>query len=88
MQPSELQDEIIDTAHSQGQLDPMPFARLLLHDIDDVRAAIHSLVDRGWLVAAEDDTYRLTEPGERYHRARASKHRAAVVSRTLSWQRR
>jgi len=85
VQPTQLQDEIIDTAHSAGELDPVTFARLLLHNLDDVHAAIRDLVDRGWLAAAEGDTYRLTEQVEDHHRARVSRHRAAVISRSRSW---
>jgi Mn-dependent DtxR family transcriptional regulator len=84
---TQLQDEVIDAAHSQGQIDPATFARLLLHDLGDVHVAISDLVDRD-LVAVEDDTYRLTDQGEVVHRAREEAHRAAVVARTSSWQRR
>jgi Mn-dependent DtxR family transcriptional regulator len=87
VQFTQLQDEVIDTAHSQGQIDPATFARLLLHDLDDVHAAISDLVDRGLVAAAEGDTYRLTDQGEVVHRAQEEAHRAAVVSRTRSWQR-
>ena len=87
MQFTQLQDEVIDTAHSQGQIDPATFARLLLHDLDDVHAAISDLVNRGLVAAAEGNAYRLTDQGEAVHRVQEEAHRAAVVSRTRSWQR-
>lgn len=87
MQFTQIQNEIIDTANSQGQIDPATFARLLLHDLDDVHAAINDLINRGLLAAAEDDTYRLTDQGEAAHRAQEEADRAAVVARTSSWQR-
>jgi Mn-dependent DtxR family transcriptional regulator len=74
VQFTQLQDEVIDTAHSQGKVDPATFARLLLHDLDDVHAAISDLVNRELLAAAEGDTYRLTEQGEAVHRAREEAH--------------
>jgi Mn-dependent DtxR family transcriptional regulator len=83
---TQIQDEIIDTAHSQGQVDPATFARLLLHNLDDVHAAINELVNRGLLAAAEGDTFCLTDQGEAAHRAREDAHRADVISRTRSWQ--
>lgn len=87
LQLTQLQHEIIGTAHSAGQVDSGAFARLLLHDLDDVHAAISDLVARGLVAAAEGGTYRLTGQGEAVHRAREEAHRAAVVSRTSSWQR-
>ena len=87
MQFTQIQNEIIDTAHSQGQVDPATFARLLLHDLNEVHVAINDLVNRGLLTAGEGDTYRLTDQGEAVHRAQEEAHRAAVVARTSSWQR-
>jgi hypothetical protein len=88
VQLPQIQDEVIDTAHSQGRVNPDSFARLLLHDLDDVHAAITDLVNQGLVAPAEGDTYRLTDQGEAIHREREQAHRAAVVSRTQSWQRR
>jgi Mn-dependent DtxR family transcriptional regulator len=88
VQLTQIQDEVISTAHSEGRVDPTTFARLLRHDLEDVHAAISDLVDRGLAAAAEGDTYCLTDQGETVHRAREETHRAAVVSRTASWQRR
>jgi Mn-dependent DtxR family transcriptional regulator len=86
VQLTQLQVEVIDTAHSQGQVDPATFARLLHHDPADVDAAITDLVDRELLTPAEGDTFRLTDQGEAVHRAREDAHRADVVNRTGSWQ--
>jgi Mn-dependent DtxR family transcriptional regulator len=86
VQLTQIQDEIIDTAHSQGQVDPATFARLLLHDLDDVHAAINELVNRGLVAAADGDTFRLTDQGEAVHRAQEDAHRAVVISRTGTWQ--
>jgi len=83
-----LQDEVIDAAHSEGQVDPTTFARLLLHDLDDVHAAIRDLVNRELLTPAEGDTFRLTDQGEAVHRAGEEAHRQDVVDRTRSWQQR
>lgn len=88
MQFTQIQNELIDTAHSQGQIDPATFARLLLHDLDDVHAAIDDLVNRELLATAEGDTYGLTDQGEAVYRAQEEAERAAVVNRTRSWQRR
>ncbi len=85
VQLTQLQDEVVDTAHSQSQFDPSVFARLLLHDIDDVHAAIRDLIDRGLLERAEGDTYRLTDQGEAVHRAQEQAHRATVVRLSSSW---
>jgi Mn-dependent DtxR family transcriptional regulator len=87
VQLTQIQDEVIDMAHSEGQVDPNTFAHLLLRDRDSVHAAIRDLVDQGLLESAEGDSYRLTDQGEAVHRAREQAHRAAVVSRTRSWQR-
>lgn len=86
MQLTQIQDEVIDKAHCEGQVDPASFARLLLHDLDDVHAAIKDLINRGLVAAAEGDTYRLTDQGEAAHRALEDAHRAAVISRTPTWQ--
>jgi Mn-dependent DtxR family transcriptional regulator len=88
MQTTQIQNEIIDTAHAEGRVDPNTFARLLLHDLDDVHAAIRDLSEQGLLESAEGDTFRLTSEGQALHRAQEEAHRAAVVSRTSSWQRR
>jgi Mn-dependent DtxR family transcriptional regulator len=87
VQHIQLEREIVGTAHSEGQIAPAAFARRLLHDLDDVHAAISDLVDRGLVVPAEGDTFRLTASGEAFHRAREKAHRAAVVGRTQTWQR-
>lgn len=86
MQFTQLQDEVIDAAHSQA-VDPSVFARLLLHDLEDVHDAIDDLVGKGLLEGAEQDTYRLTDQGQALYRAQEKAHRTAVVSRTRSWQR-
>jgi predicted transcriptional regulator len=86
VQLTEIQDEIIDTAHSQGQVDPATFARLMNHELDDVQAEIDDLVSRGLVASAEDDTFRLTDQGETVHRAQEDAHRAAVIRRTGTWQ--
>jgi Mn-dependent DtxR family transcriptional regulator len=86
VQLTQIQDEVIDKAHCEGQVDPANFARLLLHDLDDVHAAISDLVNRGLLTGAEGDTYRLTDQGEAVHRAQEDAHRAAVIARTGTWQ--
>jgi len=83
---TQTQDELIDAAHSEGQVDPATFARLLLHDLDDVHAAISDLIDQGLMAAAEGDTYCLTDQGEAVHQRQEEAHRDAVVSRTHSWQ--
>jgi hypothetical protein len=43
MQITQIQEEIIGTAHAEGRVDPSTFSRLLLHDFDDVHAAIRDL---------------------------------------------
>lgn len=83
---AQIQHEVIDAAHSEGEVAPTTFARLLLHDLDDVHAAIRDLVNRGLLAAAEGGTYRLTDQGEAVHRAQEDAHRAAVIGRTQTWQ--
>ena len=83
---TQLQDEVIDAAHSQA-VDPSVFARLLLHDLEDVHDAINDLVGKGLLEGTKQDTYCLTDQGEALHRAREKADRAAVVRRTRSWQR-
>lgn len=85
MQLTQIQHQIIDSAHSQGQVDPATFARLLLHDRDDVQAAINDLANRGLVAAAEADTFRLTDQGEAVYRAREDAHRAAVSRRIRTW---
>ncbi|MEX2106284.1 MAG: hypothetical protein WD810_05240 [Solirubrobacterales bacterium] len=88
MQITQVQDEIINTAHTEGRIDPATFSRLLLHDLNDVHAAIRDLSERGLLESAEGDAFRLTDEGQALHRAQEDARRAAVVSRTSSWQRR
>lgn len=87
MQLTQIEGELIDAAHSQGQVEPATFARLLLHDLGDVETAISGLINRG-VLAAEDTTYRLTDQGEAVHQTQEKAHRAVVGSRTRSWQRR
>jgi hypothetical protein len=86
VQLSQIQDEVIDKAHCEGKVDPASFADTMVHDLDDVQAAINDLVNRGLVAAAEGDTYRLTEQGEARHRAQEKAHRAAVIARTEFWQ--
>lgn len=88
MQFIQIQNEIIDTAHSQGQVDPATFARLMLYEPDDVQAAISELINRGLVAAAEGGNFHLTDQGEAVHQAQEESHRADVISRTGTWQRR
>ena len=88
MQITRIQDEIIGTAHAERRVDPSTFSRLLLHDFDDVHAAIRDLSERGLLESADGDTFCLTDEGQALHQAQEDARRAAVVSRTSSWQRR
>jgi Mn-dependent DtxR family transcriptional regulator len=88
VQSTQIQNEIIDTAHSQGQVDPATFARLMLYEPDDVQAAISDLVSRGLVAAAEGGNFHLTDQGEAVHRAQEDAHRADVISHTGTWQRR
>ena len=88
MQLTQIQNEIIDTAHSQGEVDPATFARLMLHEPDDVQAAISELVNRGMVAAAEGGNFHLTDQGKAVHQAQEETRRADVVSRTGTWQRR
>jgi Mn-dependent DtxR family transcriptional regulator len=85
LQLTPLQNEILATAHAEGRVQPSIFASRLLHNLNDVHAAISDLVDEG-LAVAEGDTYRLTERGDAAHRARMKQHRADVLSRTGTWQ--
>jgi hypothetical protein len=78
---TQIQDEVIDTAHCEGKIDPGIFARLLLHELDDVQAAISDLVSQGLLAAVEGGTYQLTDRGRAVHRAQEDAHRAAVIRR-------
>jgi Mn-dependent DtxR family transcriptional regulator len=87
MQITQIQNEIIGEAHTEGQIKPDDVVRLLLHDPKDVNAAIQDLVNRGLLENTEGDAYRLTDQGQAVHRAQEDAHRAAVISRTSSWQR-
>lgn len=88
MQLTQLQDEIINAAHCEGHVEPAAFAGRLLHDLADVDAAITELVNRGLMAAAEGEAFGLTDQGEAVHRAREDAHRADVISRTRTWQRR
>lgn len=88
MRLAQIQDEVINTAHAEGRVDPNAFSRLLHHDLEDVHAAIRELLGRGLLESAEGDTYSLTDEGKALHRAQEDARRAAVVSRSSSWQRR
>lgn len=81
-----MQDEVIDTTHSEGTIDPASFARLHLQDLNSVHAAIRELAEQGLLECAEGDAYRLTKQGEAIHRAREQAHRADALRRTRSWQ--
>jgi Mn-dependent DtxR family transcriptional regulator len=86
MQFPQIQNEILDSAHSQGQVDPGTFARLMRYESDDVQAAISDLVNRGLMAAAEGGKFQLTGQGEAAHRAQEEAHRADVISRTGTWQ--
>jgi hypothetical protein len=81
---TQIQDEVIDTAHCEGKVEPATFARLMLYDLDDVHAAINDLVNRGLVSAAEGDAFHLTDRGEAVHRRQEEADRAAVIDRT--WQ--
>ena len=87
MKLTPIQGEVIDAAHHEGEVDPATFARLLSHHPDDVDTAISDLVDRE-LMAAEGDTFHLTEQGEGVYRRRQEAERAAVGRRVHTWQRR
>lgn len=86
VQFTQIQDGVIDKAHCEGKVDPTTFARLMLHDLADVHAAINDLVNRGLVVAAEGDTFHLTDRGEAVHRWKEEADRAAVIARTPTWQ--
>jgi hypothetical protein len=86
VQLSQIQDEVIDKAHCEGTVNPAAFSRMMRHDLGDIHAAINDLVNRGLLAAADSDTFRLTDQGEAVHRRQEDAHRAAVVSRTRTWQ--
>jgi Mn-dependent DtxR family transcriptional regulator len=86
VQLTQLQDEVIDKVHAEGQVKPDDVARLLLHDLDDVRAAIRDLVDGGLLEDAGDNVYRLTADGQAVHQAREKAHSDAVKMNTRTWQ--
>jgi hypothetical protein len=85
VQFTQIQDEIIEKAHCEGKVDPAAFAGLA-QDPNDVHAATNDLVNRGLVAAAEGGTFRLTGQGEAFHRAKQEAHRAAVISRTRTWQ--
>jgi predicted transcriptional regulator len=86
VQLTQIQKEIIDAAHSEGQVDPATFARLKDHELDDVQADIDDLVSRGLVASAENDTFRLTDQGKAVHREQEDARRAAVIRRTGTWQ--
>jgi len=86
VQLSQIQDQIIDKAHCEGKVDPATFASGMLHDLNDVHAAISDLVNRGLVAAAEGDTFHLTDQGEAFHRRQEEADRAAVIDRTQTWQ--
>jgi len=46
VQFTQIQNEIIDTAHSQGQVDPATFARLMVYEPDEVQARRADVVSR------------------------------------------
>jgi Mn-dependent DtxR family transcriptional regulator len=85
VQFTELQDAVIEKAHGEGCVNPDDMVRLLLHDPDDVQTAVRDLLNRG-LLEGEGDAYRLTDQGRAAHRATEEAHRAAVISRTQTWQ--
>jgi predicted transcriptional regulator len=87
VQLTQIQNEVIGAAHSEGQVVPTTFASLLRHDLDDVHAAIDGLVNRGLVAPAEEDTFRLTDEGEAVHRAQEDARRANIISRTGTWPR-
>jgi predicted transcriptional regulator len=86
VQFTQIQDEVIDKAHCEGKVNPAAFASGMHHDLDDVHAAINDLVNRGLIAAAEGDTFHLTDQGEAIHRRQEEADRAAVISRTPTWQ--
>jgi hypothetical protein len=88
VQLTQLQDEVINAAHCEGHADPASFAGRLLHDLADVDAANDGLVNRRLMAATEGGTFSLTDQGEAVHRAQENAHRADVISRTRTWQRR
>jgi hypothetical protein len=86
VQFTQIQDEIIEKAHCEGKVDPAAFAGQMAHDPDDVHAATNDLVNRGLVAADEGDTFRLTDQGEAFQRAKEEAHRATVIDRTRTWQ--
>lgn len=87
MHLTQIQDEVIGKAYAEETVNPHDVSRLLLHELDDVRAAFSDLVDRGLLESADGDTYRLTDEGRGVHQARESAERAEVVRDNPTWQR-
>jgi hypothetical protein len=85
VQLTQIEVELINAAHSEGQVDPTSFAGLLRHDLGDVETAISGLINRR-LLAAEGNASRLTNQGEAVHRRQGEDNRAAVLRRTGSWQ--
>lgn len=85
VQLTEIQDGVIERAHCEGRVNPAAFASGMLHDLDDVHAAIDDLVNRGLVTADEGNTFRLTDQGEAHHRRQEEANRAAVVARTGTW---
>jgi Mn-dependent DtxR family transcriptional regulator len=82
---SQIQNEVISAAHSEGRVHTRTFAALLGHGLDEARAAIDDLVNRGLLAPTGGEVFRLTEAGDAVNQAREEAHRAAVVSRTQTW---
>ena len=83
---TQLQDEVIDTAHAEGQVKPDAVARLLLHDLGEVHTAIRGLAEQGLVESADGGAYQLTTEGRAVHRAREKAHRDAVRMNTRTWQ--
>jgi Mn-dependent DtxR family transcriptional regulator len=85
---TQIQEGIMEAAHSEGKVDPSSFGRLLLYQRDEVDTAISGLADQGLVAVADDGTCSLTDRGEAVSRARDRAHRAAVIAGNPSWQRR
>ena len=86
MQLTQLQDEVIDTAHAEGQVKPDAVARLLLHDLSEVHIAIRELAEQGLVESVDSGIYRLTAEGRAVYRARENAHGDAVKMNTRTWQ--
>jgi len=83
---TQIQEGIIEAAHSEGKVDPSSFGRLLLYRPDEVDAAISGLVDQGLVTVADDGICSLTDRGEAVNRAKDRAHRAAIIADNPSWQ--